>query len=180
MSTFLPATLCAPPLKDGVSVKKIFKIAIVSAIVVLSIVGCSTEEIKTSDFAESAEETAQYFESNECVNNFFEAYNNIAELQIPADIIKQGNITTKANVYIDNISITVIDVKDCISIRLDAKPEDDIFPFFRDFAAAINPNLDENEIEESWENRSNLDNIEVSISKTEKKAWFELKELQNG
>lgn len=167
-------------MKDGDSLKMRYRAALAAAIMTIVIPGCSTNNADTSCVSGSesiSSASATYFESNERVDKFFSDYNSFAEITITSDMIERGNIRTKANVYIDTISITIMDVDGCISIRFDAKPEDDAYSFFRDFVLVLNPSLDKSEIFNAWESKESLDKVEVSISKTENNTWFELKEV---
>ena len=184
-------------MKDGDSLKIRYRAALAAAIMTIVIPGCSTDSADTSNVsaAESVSSaTATYFESNERIDKFFSDYNSFAEIPITADMIERGNIRTKANIYIDTISITAIDVDGCVSIRLDANPEENVYPFFRDFIRSIKTDFSVDRIEQAWidinKNYYEIDRngtgkvnsyeesgIQMSLRQSSSNLWFELWEV---
>ncbi len=97
--------------------------------------------------------TPQYFESDEIVDKFFSAYNLIAEITIPAEEIEKGNIRTKALVYIDDLSIEIINAGDFLSLSMSCDAENEatkLYAIYRDAIAAMNTEISEDDIQLSW------------------------------
>ena len=59
-----------------------------------------------------------YYESDEIIDKFFTDYNDVAELSIPANEIEAGNMGTKANVYIDDLSLEITNAGDYLAISM--------------------------------------------------------------
>ena len=81
-------------------------------------------DIQTED-KPTSESAPLYFESDETVDKFFTDYNAIAEVPIPADEIEKGNIRTKALVYIDDLSLEIINAPDSLSISMSSSVENE-------------------------------------------------------
>ena len=79
----------------------------------------ASEEAETQgQETQSTEVVMEYFETDLIVNNFFVAYNAIAENPIDVTEIEKGNIKTKALVYIDDFSMEVINAADSLSVSI--------------------------------------------------------------
>ena len=95
-----------------------------------------------------------YFESDETVDKFFTDYNAIAEVPIPADEIEKGNIRTKALVYIDDLSLEIINAPDSLSISMSSSVENEqtlLYSVFRDSIQAVRAEVTEDEIKSAWD-----------------------------
>lgn len=99
-------------------------------------------------------ESQEYFESDDIVNDFFIKYNSIAIHQITPDMIKRGNIDTKAIVYADGFNIEIINVSGrTLDISIKTNPENEktvLLTVFSDCIKAMNPTLSDEEILSAW------------------------------
>lgn len=94
-----------------------------------------------------------YFESDEIVNKFFTDYNTIAEVVIPAEEIEKGNIRTKALVYIDDLSLEIINASDFLSVSMSSFVENEattLYAIFRDTIKAMNSDTTDEDIQFAW------------------------------
>lgn len=94
-----------------------------------------------------------YFESDEVVETFFVNYNAFAEVVIDANEIEQGNIRTKALVYIDDLSLEVINAGEYLAISMSSAPENEattLYAIFRDTIKAMNETISEDDIKLAW------------------------------
>ena len=94
-----------------------------------------------------------YFESDEVVNKFLSDYNSGAEIVIPLEAIEKGNISTKALVYIDDLSLEVINAKDYLSVSMSSSVENEgtkLYSLFRDTIKATRENVAEEDIQSAW------------------------------
>lgn len=94
-----------------------------------------------------------YFESDEVVDKFFNDYNSIAEVVIPAEEIEKGNIGTKALVYIDDLSLEIINASDFLSVSMSSSVENEntkLYAIFRDTIKAINSSATNENIQSVW------------------------------
>lgn len=110
-------------------------------------------DIQTED-EPTSESAPLYFESDETVDKFFTDYNAIAEVPIPADEIEKGNIRTKALVYIDDLSLEIINAPDSLSISMSSSVENEqtlLYSVFRDSILAVRAEVTEDEIKSAWD-----------------------------
>lgn len=101
----------------------------------------------------TSESTVTYFESDDVVNKFFTDYNSFAEVTIPANEIEKGNIRTKALVYMDDLSLEVINAKDFLAISMSASADNEngkLYSVFRDALKAVQKELAEEDIQSAW------------------------------
>ncbi|MBU5627097.1 hypothetical protein KQI82_09280 [Oscillibacter sp. MSJ-2] len=94
-----------------------------------------------------------YFESDEVVDKFFTDYNAIAEVVIPVEEIEKGNIRTKALVYIDDLSLEIINANDLLSVSMSSSIENEdtkLYAIFRDTIKAMNANTADEDIQSAW------------------------------
>lgn len=94
-----------------------------------------------------------YFESDEVVDKFFTDYNAIAEVAIPAEEIEKGNIKTKALVYIDDLSLEVINASDFLSVSMSSSVENEdskLYAIFRDSIKAMRVDTADEDIQSAW------------------------------
>ena len=116
-----------------------------------------TEESSVVEDSQQMEEAVSellYFESDDVIDNFFSNYNAIAELEIPAEQIEKGNIRTKALVYIDDLSLEVINANDFLSISISTSAENEsttLHTLFRDSIKAIATDITEADIQSAWD-----------------------------
>lgn len=125
-----------------------------------------------------------FFESDEVINDFFTIYNSFAEIIIPAEEIEAGNIRTKALVYIDDLSLEIINANSYLSISMSSSVENEntkLFSVFRDTIKTLITDIDENDIQLVWNNIhesgylvENYDFKNCSIT------YVPFKELSNG
>lgn len=142
--------------------RKISLLLILAILVTFSACG---KENKTSSFgvsdipeeSSSIESNQQseplYFESDSVVDKFFSDYNAIAEIEIPAEEIEKGNIRTKALVYIDDLSLEVINANDFLSISMSSSTENEsttLYALFRDSIRAMRADTTDAEILSTW------------------------------
>ena len=148
-------------------------IALVLALIcVFGLAGCGTTDNEVSskdetnvsevqsEEAETQEQETQstgvvmeYFETDLIVNNFFVAYNAIAESPIDVTEIEKGNIKTKALVYIDDFSMEVINAADFLSVSISVAPENEdtkLLSIFSSCIQAMYPNVADDEILTAW------------------------------
>lgn len=95
-----------------------------------------------------------FFESDEVVDKFFTSYNAIAEVVIPAEEIEKGNIRTKALVYIDDLSLEVINASDFLSISMSSSADNEntkLYAMFRDTIKAVNADTADEDIQSAWD-----------------------------
>lgn len=95
-----------------------------------------------------------YFESDSIVDKFFNDYNSIAEIKIPADEIEKGNIRTKALVYIEDLSLEIINANDFLSISMGSSPENEfttLYAVFRDSIKAMRADITDLDIQSAWD-----------------------------
>lgn len=95
-----------------------------------------------------------YFESDGVVDKFFSDYNAVAEIEIPAEEIEKGNIRTKALVYIDDLSLEVINANDFLSISMSSSIENEsttLYALFRDSIKAMRADMTDEEIQSTWD-----------------------------
>ena len=88
------------------------------------------------------------------MDKFFTDYNAIAEVPIPADEIEKGNIRTKALVYIDDLSLEIINAPDSLSISMSSSVENEqtlLYSVFRDSILAVRAEVTEDEIKSAWD-----------------------------
>lgn len=96
---------------------------------------------------------SMYFESDEVIDKFFSDYNAIAEVVIPVDEIERGNIRTKALIYIDDLSLEVINAKEFLSISMSSAIENEdtkLYAIFRDSIMAMRTDTAEEDIQSVW------------------------------
>jgi len=116
-----------------------------------------TENTSVDTKAESltTEETV-FFESDKLVNDFFVRYNAIAEIIIPIEEIENGNIRTKALVYIDDFSMEIIHgTNDVLFVSIGTSPNNEstmLYSVFRDSIKAMRENLADDVILTAWDN----------------------------
>lgn len=94
-----------------------------------------------------------YFESDEIVDKFFTDYNAIAEVVIPGEVIEKGNIRTKALVYIDDLSLEIINVDDYLSVSMSSSVENEdtkLYAVFRDTIKSMRPDASNEDIQAAW------------------------------
>lgn len=94
-----------------------------------------------------------YFESDEIVDKFFTDYNAIAEVVIPAEEIEKGNIRTKALVYIDDLSLEIINASDFLSVSMSSSVENEsttLYAIFRDTIKAMSADTADEDIQSAW------------------------------
>lgn len=141
-------------------------ILVLASICVFGLAGCETTDNEISNKDETSnstnlseiqndetETTMKYFETDVIVNNFFVAYNAIAESPIDATEIEKGNIRTKALVYIDDFSMEVINATDILSVSIGVDPENEdtkLFSIFSSCIKAMYPNVTDDEISTAW------------------------------
>ena len=115
-------------------------------------VQCEEAETQEQE-TQSTEVVMEYFETDLIVNNFFVAYNAIAESPIAATEIEKGNIKTKALVYIDDFSMEVINAADFLSVSISVAPENEatkLLSIFSSCIKAMYPNVADDEISTAW------------------------------
>lgn len=103
--------------------------------------------------SEETEVVMKYFETDLIVNNFFVAYNAIAESPIDVTEIEIGNTKTKALVYIDDFSMEVINATDFLSVSISVDPENEdtkLLSIFSSCIKAMYPNVTDDEISTAW------------------------------
>lgn len=114
----------------------------------------ASEEAETQgQETQSTEVVMEYFETDLIVNNFFVAYNAIAENPIDVTEIEKGNIKTKALVYIDDFSMEVINAADSLSVSISVAPENEdtqLLSIFSSCIKAMYPNVADDEISTAW------------------------------
>ena len=114
----------------------------------------ASEEAETQGHeTQSTEVVMEYFETDLIVNNFFVAYNAIAENPIDVTEIEKGNIKTKALVYIDDFSMEVINAADFLSVSISVAPENEdtqLLSIFSSCIKAMYPNVADDEISTAW------------------------------
>lgn len=113
------------------------------------------ETPKVEDNQKQEEVTPEplYFESDEVVDKFFTDYNAIAEISIPADEIEKGNISTKALVYIDDLSLEIINATDFLSVSMSSSVENEdtkLYAIFRDSIKAMSADTADEDIQSAW------------------------------
>lgn len=115
------------------------------------------ESPKVEDNQQQEEVTSNpkplYFESDEIVDKFFTDYNAIAEEIIPAEEIEKGNIRTKALVYIDDLSLEIINASDFLSISMSSSVENEattLYAIFRDTIKVMNSDTTDEDIQSAW------------------------------
>lgn len=94
-----------------------------------------------------------YFESDEVVDKFFTDYNAIAEVVIPVEEIEKGNIRTKALVYIDDLSLEIINASDFLSVSMSSSVENEattLYAIFRDTIKAMSADTADEDIQSAW------------------------------
>lgn len=121
------------------------------------------EETQNSEETPKAEDNQQqeevmpepmYFESDEVVDKFFTDYNAIAEVPIPVEEIEKGNIKTKALVYIDDLSLEIINAKDFLSVSMSSSVENEetkLYSVFRDTIKAMMADTADEDIQSAWD-----------------------------
>ena len=116
-----------------------------------------TEEAETqeqsSEVMEETEPVMEYFETDLIVNNFFVAYNAIAERPIDAIEIGKGNIRSKALVSIDDFNMEVINATNYLSVSISVDPENEdtkLLSIFSSCIKAMYPNFTDDEISTVW------------------------------
>lgn len=95
-----------------------------------------------------------YFESDEVVNQYFTDYNAIAEIPIPSEEIKKGNIRTKALVYMDDFMLEVIKAPNFLFVSISSSKENEnttLYFVFRDSIQSMNPDITELDIQGAWD-----------------------------
>lgn len=110
-------------------------------------------DLQETDTSEQ-DSTPRYFESDEVVEKFFSDYNAIAEIIIPAEEIEKGNIRTKALVYIDDLSLEIINAEEFLSISMSSSVENEdtkLYVIFRDAIWAMKSDLSEDSIQACWQ-----------------------------
>ena len=115
-------------------------------------VQCEEAETQEQE-TQSTEVVMEYFETDLIVNNFFVAYNAIAESPIDVTEIEKGNIKTKALVYIDDFSMEVINAADFLSVSISVAPENEdtkLLSIFSSCIQAMYPNVADDEISTAW------------------------------
>lgn len=111
------------------------------------------QEAQSTEVVEETEAVMKYFETDVIVNNFFVAYNAIAESPIDVTEIEKGNIKTKALVYIDDFSMEVINATDFLSVSISVDPENEdtkLLSIFSSCIKAMYPNVTDDEISTAW------------------------------
>lgn len=115
------------------------------------------ESPKVEDNQQQEEVTSNpkplYFESDEIVDKFFTDYNAIAEVIIPAEEIEKGNIRTKALVYIDDLSLEIINASDFLSISMSSSVENEattLYAIFRDTIKVMNSDTTDEDVQSAW------------------------------
>lgn len=101
----------------------------------------------------TTEPTTTYFESDEVVNKFFADYNAFAEITIPAGEIEKGNIRTKALVYMDDLSLEVINAEEFLAISMSTSVDNEngkLYSVFRDTLKTVQKELAEEDIQSAW------------------------------
>lgn len=94
-----------------------------------------------------------FFESDEVVDKFFTSYNAIAEVVIPVEEIEKGNIRTKALVYIDDLSLEIINASDFLSVSMSSSVDNEntkLYAIFRDTIKAVNADTADEDIQSAW------------------------------
>ena len=101
----------------------------------------------------STDTKAIYFQSDEIVNNLFEAYNSIAAEPIPAEEIQKGSIATKALVYMDDFRMEIINSKrDFLSVSIGTDEKDDsiLHDIFINCIKSMDPSITDTDLESAW------------------------------
>lgn len=137
--------------------KKFCLFMIMSLCLILS--ACGRVE-KTDNAGEEAQQGGTivdamptYFETDGCINEFFAKYNAIAEVAIPTEKIERGNIRTKALVYIDDLSLEVINASDVLSVSMSSSVENEdttLYAIFRDTIKAMTVDIADEDIQSAW------------------------------
>lgn len=115
------------------------------------------EEAPPVEESEPQEEVSiepMYFKSDEVVDKFFTDYNAVAEVVIPAEEIEKGNIRTKALVYIDDLSLEIINVNDYLSVSMSSSIENEdtkLYAVFRDTVKSMRPDASNEDIQAAWD-----------------------------
>ena len=137
--------------------KKSCLLLILLLCLILSACGRNSETSKVEDNQQQEEVTLDpkplYFESDEVVNKFFTDYNAIAEISISADEIEKGNIRTKALVYIDDLSLEIINTTDFLSVSMSSSVENEdtkLYAIFRDSIKAMIADTTDKDIQSAW------------------------------
>ena len=94
-----------------------------------------------------------YYESDEIIDKFFTDYNDVAELSIPANAIEAGNMGSKANVYIDDLSLEITNAGDYLAISMGCATENEttkLYVVYRDVILAMKSDVPVEEIQRSW------------------------------
>lgn len=94
-----------------------------------------------------------YFKSDETVNRFFTKYNSFAEIKIPKSNIEQGNIKTKALVYMDDLSMEIINAHNSLAISIGTSPTNEyskLYSVFRDTIKSVKTDITEPDIQSAW------------------------------
>lgn len=97
--------------------------------------------------------TSQYFESDGVVDKFFSDYNAVAEVVIPAEAIKEGNIRTKAMVYIDDLSLEITNANDFLFVSMSSSVDNEetkLYSVFRDVIKTMNIDTADEDIQSAW------------------------------
>ena len=97
--------------------------------------------------------TFSYFESDEIVDKFFTDYNAIAEVTIPVEEIKKGNIRTKALVNIDDLNMEIVNAGDFLSVSMSSSVENEetkLYAIFRDSIMAMRADTAVESIQSAW------------------------------
>lgn len=114
----------------------------------------SSSTLEVTSQSEEPSPAPEYFESDAVVDKFFTDYNSIAEIKIPAEEIEKGNIRTKALVYIDDLSLEVINANDFLSISMGCSPENEsttLYALFRDCIKTMRPDISDEDIQSTWD-----------------------------
>lgn len=97
--------------------------------------------------------TPQYFESDGVVDKFFSDYNAVAEVVIPAEAIKKGNIKTKAIVYVDDLSLEITNANDFLFVSMSSSVDNEdtkLYSVFRDVIKTMNIDTADEDIQSAW------------------------------
>lgn len=105
--------------------------------------------------ATSEQESEQlFFKTDEIVNKFFSDYDAVAEITIPVEEIEKGNIRTKALVYIDDLSLEIINAGDFLAVSMSSSVENEntkLYAIFRDTIKAMRDDIVEEDILSAWD-----------------------------
>lgn len=115
----------------------------------------TSQETKSESVIESssADTKVIYFQSDEMVNNFFEAYNSIAVEPIPEEEIQKGNIATKALVYMNDFRMEIINSKrDFLSVSIGTDEKDDsiLHDIFINCIKSMDSSIPDTDLESAW------------------------------